>query len=276
MQSKIHQIHQALYADTSTAATLTTSDMQTIDDIFEFLKIAISRPSLSPSTAKQLDWSDVEVVVHVMSRWPESSRFPAIDLARLVSAYSPTVLSVEKHAWPFYEGLFLAMDWNSKPWPQPLPKHRETNILIGLRAVANAFQIGSDGKGVGTGPWNEQLFETLLTTGWSSLVKTHWVALATIAFNYSCVAALKLVDEKTRSLHLQLVMKILADEGPDAESSYRALVALGNVLHAAKVASIPIRANALSILKEAVAITKSKHSDEERFRVVLKEVEALL
>lgn len=42
---------------------------------------------------------------------------------------------------PFFEALFKAAEWGSS-WETPLPKVRETNVLLVLKALANVFQAG--------------------------------------------------------------------------------------------------------------------------------------
>jgi phospholipase A-2-activating protein len=42
----------------------------------------------------------------------------------------------------FVQALFKSSEWTA-PWSSPLPKVRETNILLVLRTLANAFQEGT-------------------------------------------------------------------------------------------------------------------------------------
>jgi phospholipase A-2-activating protein len=49
----------------------------------------------------------------------------------------------------FIKVLFKAANWMA-PWTMPLPKYRETNVLLLLRTVANMFQ---DGTPIGEGTW---------------------------------------------------------------------------------------------------------------------------
>jgi len=49
----------------------------------------------------------------------------------------------------FFEALLKAANWTA-PWTTPLPKYRETNVLLLLRTVANMFQ---DGSPIGEGTW---------------------------------------------------------------------------------------------------------------------------
>ena len=69
-----------------------------------------------------------------------------LDLLRVVSAYFPrSVISAHAGA-PFTQKLSEISGWKLEPWPTPLPKHLETNILLSLRAVANLFQSGESSR----------------------------------------------------------------------------------------------------------------------------------
>jgi phospholipase A-2-activating protein len=68
---------------------------------------------------------------------------PVIDLSRLVSGYCASAFTAPGQKERFFEALFKAADWNS-PWTPPLPKYRETNVLLVLRSLANAFQEGAE------------------------------------------------------------------------------------------------------------------------------------
>lgn len=76
-----------------------------------------------------------------------------VDLLRLLIAYSPNTFEAPVTSQKVIDALFEASEWKSTPWPSPLPKHRETNVLLTLRALANLFQVSSQWKVVGTGPW---------------------------------------------------------------------------------------------------------------------------
>jgi phospholipase A-2-activating protein len=66
---------------------------------------------------------------------------PVIDLCRLVVGYCPVLFKDSASRDSFFSVLFKAAEWHS-PWEVPLPKARETNILLVLRALVNLFQDG--------------------------------------------------------------------------------------------------------------------------------------
>lgn len=103
-----------------------------------------------------------------------------IDLARLISGYCPSAYSDSKVAKQFFASLTKAAEWDA-PWDAPIPKSRETNVLLTLRTLANAFH---DGPPVGLDEWVGPLLEELGRAPYDVLVKNHRIALATLLFKY--------------------------------------------------------------------------------------------
>lgn len=81
------------------------------------------------------------------------------DLCRLFVGFSPEAFSTPGLKERFFETVFKASKW-AAPWSSPLPKARETNILLVLRTLANA--VREDTKLID--PWLGQV-NALLTTG---------------------------------------------------------------------------------------------------------------
>jgi phospholipase A-2-activating protein len=73
-----------------------------------------------------------------------------IDLSRLLAGFCHSAFATIGLKDRFFEALFKASEWNTS-WALPLPKHRETNILLLFRTVANIFQeeTSLDGTWVG-------------------------------------------------------------------------------------------------------------------------------
>lgn len=82
--------------------------------------------------------------------YPGPDIVAVIDLSRLVTGFAPEAFEVvpdlkEK----FIEALFAASEWNAT-WSLPLPKAKETNILLLFRTLTNIFQ----GKMSLSGMWS--------------------------------------------------------------------------------------------------------------------------
>jgi hypothetical protein len=88
-----------------------------------------------------------------------------IDLSRLVVFYCPSAFTPPDLRSRFLEALFKASEW-TMPWTTPIPKHRETNVLLLLRTVANSFQEGTP---IGKGAWVLEVRAVVLGC-WSSHV----------------------------------------------------------------------------------------------------------
>lgn len=66
-----------------------------------------------------------------------------IDLGRVLIGFSPKTFEDPDLKEFFYRTLFQASEWN-EAWSSPLPKTRETNILLALRTLANGIQEDAD------------------------------------------------------------------------------------------------------------------------------------
>ncbi|ELU45763.1 phospholipase A-2-activating protein [Rhizoctonia solani AG-1 IA] len=204
MENKFKQLNEGLSGDPNTSSlALTPLEFKLFNRSFALMNAkAHSPPKVPVETSAELSQKDIDIIADVLARWPSLQRFPGRYLRcgfMLLIAYSPNTFEAPQTSQKLIDALFEASEWKSEPWPSPLPKHRETNVLLTLRALSNLFQVGPH-KVVGTGPWVPGLFTTLAAGPYSVLTKTQKVALATIAFK------------------------------EDNETGYRALVALGNIV----------------------------------------------
>ena len=84
-----------------------------------------------------------------------------MDLSRLVIGYCAPAYADAKLRQAFLTTLFQAAEFN-EPWTAPLPKSRETNLLLLLRALANLFQDGTTLAGE-DGAWAKWVSATCWT-----------------------------------------------------------------------------------------------------------------
>ncbi|KAJ8700517.1 WD repeat protein Lub1 [Pleurotus ostreatus] len=228
MQNKVQQFDDDLKNEISTSSlAMYPEEATALEEIFSHLTPLLSTPPRRP--AAPLSERHVDAIIQILGRWPISQRFPVIDLSRLLTGFCPSVFSAPGLRERFLEALFEASDWSSS-WSTPLPKPRETNILLLLRTLANSFQ---EGTRLDEGTWPTKVFEGLSQAPYTTLNKTHRVVLATILFNVSCLALSAPSDASIRSKHISLILRILETERSDSEAVYRALVALGNMVRAA-------------------------------------------
>lgn len=77
----------------------------------------------------------------MLERWPLSSRFPVVDLSRLVIGFSPS--DVYGVRGKLLEVLFKSADWDESWETGNMSKPRETNVMLALKALANIFRTGA-------------------------------------------------------------------------------------------------------------------------------------
>lgn len=120
-----------------------------------------------------------------------------IDLSRLLVGFCPEAFGGEGSGLEpnvlkerFAEALFQAAEWGSG-WTPPLPKARETNMLLVLRTLANVFKEEEEGKGKDADvdmdggaeeSWLDKVLETLGLAPYEVFNKTQRVAFATFLF----------------------------------------------------------------------------------------------
>ncbi|KAI5120473.1 hypothetical protein M0805_006493 [Coniferiporia weirii] len=270
MRGKIRELDDAFRNEISTLTlAMYPPEVNKLDEAYAFLSQAIASPS--NITVQPLGTVHLETIIQILERWPSSSRFPVIDLARLVSGYCPSAYANPAVAAQFYASLLKAAEWDV-PWDVPMPKSRETNVLLALRAIANAFQESTP---VGVGDWVGALFGEILRAPYDALMKNHRVTLATSLFNVSCVRLKGPVSLTVSDSHLALISTVLRQERNDAETAYRALVALGNTLYALKSQSAALTPVQISELRQELPPLRAQFP-EERIGAVIKDIEGLL
>ncbi|KAG9097450.1 hypothetical protein FRC06_007543 [Ceratobasidium sp. 370] len=276
METKFKQLNDGLSGDPNTSSlALTPLEFKLFNRSFTLMKSKAHAPPPAPAdSGAELSQKDVDIITDVLARWPSLQRFPVVDLLRLLIAYSPVTFEASATSQKLIDALFEASEWKSTPWPVPLPKHRETNVLLTLRALSNLFQVSSQWKVTGTGPWVPGLFKTLSTGPYEALTKSQRVALATIAFNYSVVELVGQVDPLVAPSHVTLVTLILNHEKEDNETAYRALVALGNIIYTAKTRGLLSDVATAAYKPVLASITATFR--EERVASLVQEIKAIM
>lgn len=120
MRNKLQQLSDQLAASPDTAAlALSSADFEALDRLITFLLVALANPGSASAPPPE---SDTAVVDKLLATWPPAQRFPALDLARLLSLSAPT---------PGSFPVVLATSTD--------PTESETNSMLALRALANVF-----------------------------------------------------------------------------------------------------------------------------------------
>ncbi|KAG6853915.1 hypothetical protein C0991_012584 [Blastosporella zonata] len=285
MQGKLQQFDDALRHEISTSSlAMYPDESNKVEESFDFLGAATATPPRK--TSGSLSAIHIEAIIQILERWPSSQRFPGmscaphffpvkadtvvvIDLSRLLTGFAPEAFDAPGLKERFVEALFTASQWNTS-WTPPLSKPRETNILLLFRTLANVFQekISLDGM------WTSKVFEALSQAPYSSLNKNQRVALATILFNASCVSLRTPVDKSFFDQVAKLILRILESETSDSEAVYRALVGLGNLIHASKAQNLLDAGQSGELIQCIRALPTT--FPEERVQNITREIAALV
>jgi|ERR1700691_401333 phospholipase A-2-activating protein len=145
-------------------------EVNLIDEAFTYLTHALAVPPIPQTVA--LSVNHFEAIIQILDRWPLSQRFPGtlasvylsikinvyalfvvIDLSRLMICFRAGVSSNPGIRERLFQCLFKASEWDAT-WSLPLSKTKQTNILLLLRTIANAFQEGAP---IDEGTWVNQV-----------------------------------------------------------------------------------------------------------------------
>ncbi|KAF9261438.1 phospholipase A-2-activating protein [Marasmius fiardii PR-910] len=224
MRSKVFHFDDVLRNEISTSVlAMYPEEISTIDDIFSYLAHVVNDPSKPPPHPPNT--AGLEAVMQIIDRWPRDQRFPVIDLSRLLAGHCLTAFEAPGMKSRFLETLCKAAEWNT-PWTPPIPKVRQTNSYLMLRALANTVQDTSIVDGTFLG----ELFIVLDQAPYEMLTLQQRQTASTILFNVSTIYLRTPFDASNRDQHIALVLRILQKEREDSETRYRALAALGNMV----------------------------------------------
>lgn len=269
MQNKLFQFNQDLQNELSTATLVMFPDERSLlEEAFLYLEQAVS--GTSPITAPLVDREHVEAVVSLLQRWPSSSRFPLIDLCRLIIAYCSNAYSEPIFRQDFFRALFKQAEW-SEEWGSG-QRSRDTNILLLMRGLANAFQ---DDTSLGDGVWADEILQRLQEASYPALSRAARIAFGTLLFNLSCVALRERVDPRLRQRHVTLIVEGLEQERADSEPAYRLLVALGNTAYTSRHGQPPLDPAQVKRAKEAMAAV-ARTFPEERIESMIRAINNII
>ncbi|ORX35613.1 PLAA family ubiquitin binding-domain-containing protein [Kockovaella imperatae] len=223
-RTKISQLNDELKAGSPEQA-IPAEDEKNLVEIFAFLsQPTVALPNPDKSSAGETFSS--ERYLDLVSRWPEDKRFPLIDIARCLAALSPAFGTCSTAPSKLLE----SCDWSS-PWSAS--KSRETNTLLALRALVNMFLTANGRRTMGQSA--EQVLVALRERKWDDL-GARKLPFVTVLLSYSSMAVKGGFPALQAGALLELITFVLEHESEDAETVYRASVALGNMLCAPSVA----------------------------------------
>ena len=160
MQGKLNQFNEALTNEivsawlafmlqiftrpcqSTSSLAMYPEELAAIDDAFAVL----SQPT---PDGKLLGDAQAEAVISILERWPTAQLFPVIDLTRLLAGHALHIFHSAAQKERLFTALFKAAEWGAS-WNPPIPKARETNVLLVLRTAANVLQ---EGTSLAAEPW---------------------------------------------------------------------------------------------------------------------------
>ncbi|KAF8936711.1 phospholipase A-2-activating protein [Dissophora ornata] len=203
IQKKMLQLNTEL---ASSGTALDSADLAQLESLFKFLAAPPMQPTQQPGY--------VSLLLKIFNTWPEASRFPALDLLRLLAlcstspAESPDLLKT-----------LLAAS-----------RTHETSLMLVARLVVN-FCETSLGREVAMNEISVVLEYMEDDAIWQSTNKNLKLAVATVYMSYSALLLKRHDDDALAIQYVGVLTKILEKER-EQQVQYRLLVALGNLIFA--------------------------------------------
>ncbi|KAF7329301.1 Phospholipase A-2-activating protein [Mycena kentingensis (nom. inval.)] len=164
---------------------------------------------------------------------------------------------------------FKAAEWRADNFPSP-NKVQEMNAMLASRAA--------DGAGDGYGGWLSRILGVIRTVGYEKLSAAQKKPRATMLLNVSCLSLFTSFVPALRHTYVAPIANVPDTEGAggDAESVYRALVGLGNIVYASKQHGRPLSGEAAALVGRCIRELPGRWAGEEQVKSVVVEIGAWL
>ncbi|CED83871.1 Phospholipase A2-activating protein (contains WD40 repeats) [Phaffia rhodozyma] len=273
LSKKLFELDEELRA-AGTGLEMNSEETKAMKDVVAFLGLPLGALP-DPLTKKAEEGWDVRSLVNVLSRWPAEKRFPVLDLLRLLAPISPSLSAYRATSGP---ATIPALILSVIEWPLDgtweLNKVKETNAMLGFRALANLFSTANGQAALVEGQTIEKLLRSFSELPIGQTNKNVRVAISTILLNFSILTlSSKSLKSNIGPVLLNTLCKFIVDES-EGEAAYRATVGLGNVLLAPHVAG-SVSLGKGSMIKEAVSTVAARFPLERRLGELTKEIHRL-
>ncbi|XP_020095852.1 phospholipase A-2-activating protein isoform X1 [Ananas comosus] len=192
--------------------------------------------------------ADITLLFNLLKSWPLAMMFPVIDTLRMFILHPDGASLLLKH---IESGNDVLMETFKKAMMSPV---QPANILTIIRAVTNLFRHSF------FFPWLQSHCSEILD-GLSNCVPTFnknaHLSYATLILNYSVLLS-ELKDKDGQAQVLSAALEIAEDANQDADSRFRALVAIGSLMLVGLMKPIAIDFDVQSIAKAAKGSKESK------------------
>ncbi|KAI1317888.1 hypothetical protein EDD11_007550 [Mortierella claussenii] len=203
IQKKILQLNSDLV---NSGTALDDTELAQLDSLFKFLAAPPKQPSPQPAY--------LSLLLKIFNTWPEASRFPALDMLRLLALYSNSPADT-----PDLLKLLLTAS-----------RTNETSLMLVARLVVN-FCETEQGKEAAMNDISTVLEFMEDKALWQSTNKNLKLAVATVYMSYSTLLLKRHDDDALAIQYVGVLTKILEKER-EQQVQYRLLVALGNFVFA--------------------------------------------
>ncbi|KAG6542654.1 hypothetical protein Mapa_015888 [Marchantia paleacea] len=252
---KLTEFNTAISADEATKATaLSEGELMRLQAVLSILK------DTSHYHVTTFAEADFGLLSKVLLRWPVSNIFPGLDILRMLLLHPH---AAEHYAKDANMGEDVVIDALRRANTAPVSA---ANQLTSARVAVNTFRHSV------LRDWAKKHREEVLdlfAECYHSSNKNVRLALATLILNYS-VLLVELKDEDGQTQAISGALEMAASTELEAEVRFRALVALGSIIHGGQVKNVVQDLDMKDIAVAAVQSAVTKISE------VGKEIEFLL
>ncbi|XP_010519317.1 PREDICTED: phospholipase A-2-activating protein [Tarenaya hassleriana] len=239
---KITEFNNSLQSDpVNTDKSMTEVEISRVVAVVKILK------DTSHYHSSNFEDMDIALLLKLLQKWPPAMMFPAIDLVRMIVLHPHGASLLIKHA----ENNDLLLGTIKKVTEDPvLP----ANLLTCVRVIVNLF------KNLSFHNWlqghHSQILDAFANC-YSSPNRNLLLAYSTLLLNYA-VLLIEKKDEEGQAQVLSAAMQIVEEEAADADSKFRALVAIGSLMLEGLVKKIALDFDVGNIAKAAKASKETK------------------
>lgn len=204
---KLQEFNQKLIDEGHKELSLNPSDIEELEATIQ---------ALEKGRENDIEPAGIDLIVKAATQWPADKRLPALDLLRLLFAYSipVTYLTLQQS--------ILQLLADSGVFEQTSPPN---NTMMAIRSFSNMFKT-EEGRAVANDEFDRlhEFVSPFITSTTRNLI----IAITTLYINYSVLLSTN--NNADRALTLLDDLSKILNSATDSEAVYRALVATGTLL----------------------------------------------
>lgn len=221
IQKKIEELNEQLVNKGSKDVALNPTQIEMIRSLIRQLEQSAAVAAQSSSAMM----SGIELVMHIVTKWPPAQRLPGLDLLRLLAAATP---STAEYTAPNGSSIVEVLE-GSEVFND---KDRSNNIMLAVRALANLFETET-GRSLADSKF-DKVHSLVRSSSLDTTNRNLTIAVTTLYINYAvlCTSASHsgLPSSSDRGLLLLDDLAGIMASATDSEAVYRSLVAAGTLL----------------------------------------------